>query len=103
MQYREGAVDYQRVLDTQQTLLAAQDSHTITRGNVVNFLVATYRALGGGWEIRAGNLFVSPSRQDKMKERTDWGRLLDAEKAPERLPDPPPTGKEQPLFNPPDW
>ncbi len=103
VQYREGAVDYQRVLDTQQTLLSVQDRYTSTRGNAISFLIATYRALGGGWEIRAGNPFVSPERQDRMKERTDWGRLLDDDIMPEGLPEAPPTGTEQPLFNRPDW
>jgi len=103
VQYREGAVDYQRVLDTQQTLLATQDRYTTVRGDAINALVATYKALGGGWEIRAGNSFVSQPRQDKMKERTDWGRLLDAETVPEELPQPPPSASEQPLFNSPDW
>jgi NodT family efflux transporter outer membrane factor (OMF) lipoprotein len=103
VQYREGAVDYQRVLDTQQTLLSVQDRYTSTRGNAISFLIATYRALGGGWEIRAGNPFVSQDRQDIMKERTDWGQLLDDDILPEGLPEPPPTGTEQPLLNAPDW
>jgi NodT family efflux transporter outer membrane factor (OMF) lipoprotein len=103
VQYREGAVDYQRVLDTQQTLLLVQDSHAAVRGDIVRSLVATYKALGGGWELRAGSTFVSEPRQEKMKERTDWGRLLDAETVPEELPEPPPTGKAQPLLNSPDW
>jgi hypothetical protein len=38
-----------------------------------------------------------------MRERTDWGKLLPAEKLPDDLPEPPPTGQEQPLFNSPDW
>ena len=103
VQYREGAVDYQRVLDTQQTLLSVQDRYTNTRGDAIGFLIATYKALGGGWEIRAGNAFVSQDRQDKMKERTDWGRLLDDDILPEGLPEAPPTGTEQPLLNAPDW
>jgi NodT family efflux transporter outer membrane factor (OMF) lipoprotein len=85
VQYREGAVDYQRVLDTQQTLLRVQDAYTSVRGDVVLGLIATYKALGGGWEIRAGQSFVSPERQDRMKDRTDWGRLLDSESVPEEL------------------
>ncbi len=103
VQYREGAVDYQRVLDTQQTLLSVQDRYTTVRGDAIRALIATYKALGGGWEIRAGNSFVSQSRQDRMKQRTDWGRLLDAETAPQELPEPPPRAAEQPLFNAPDW
>jgi hypothetical protein len=65
--------------------------------------VSVYRALGGGWQIRAGNDFVSEDRQERMRERTDWGKLLPAETLPEELPEPPPTGREQPLFNGPDW
>ncbi len=103
VQYREGAVDYQRVLDTQQTLLSVQDRYTTVRGDAIRALIATYKALGGGWEIRAGNSFVSQSRQDRMKERTDWGRLLDADTVPQELPEPPPRAAEQPLFNAPDW
>jgi len=103
VQYREGAVDYQRVLDTQQTLLRVQDRYTLVRGDVVAGLIATYKALGGGWEMRAGQSFVSPERQDIMKDRTDWGHLLDSESVPEELPAPPPTGSDQPLFNSPDW
>jgi len=102
VQYREGAVDYQRVLDTQQTLLRVQDTYTSVRGEVVASLIAIYKALGGGWEIRAGNAFVNEGRQETMKERTDWGKLLD-ETQPEELPVPPPTGNDQPLLNSPDW
>ena len=103
VQYREGAVDYQRVLDTQQTLLRVQDAYTVVRGDVVASLVAIYKALGGGWEMRAGNAFVNEQRQETMMERTDWGKLLDSETQPEELPSPPPTGKDQPLLNSPDW
>ena len=102
VQYREGAVDYQRVLDTQQTLLRVQDAYTTVRGDVVSSLIAMYKALGGGWQLRAGNAFVPEQRQQKMIERTDWGRLLD-KTLPEELPAPPPTGSAQPVINKPDW
>jgi len=103
VQYREGAVDYQRVLDTQQTLLRVQDTYTAVRGEVVSSLIAIYKALGGGWEMRAGNAFVNEQRQETMMKRTDWGKLLDDESQPEELPSPPPTGNDQPLLNSPDW
>ena len=104
VQYRDGAVDYQRVLDTQQTLLRVQDEYAAVRGNVVESLVSIYKALGGGWEIRAGNAFVNDQRQEAMMERTDWGKLLDGDTTqPEELPSAPPTGKAQPLLNSPDW
>jgi NodT family efflux transporter outer membrane factor (OMF) lipoprotein len=103
IQYREGAVDYQRVIDSQRSLLDVQDQYTRARGDVVLSYVATYKALGGGWEIRAGNTFVHEQRQERMKERTDWGKLLDSEKAADSLPEAPPTGNAQPLLNAPDW
>jgi hypothetical protein len=37
-----------------------------------------------------------------MRERTDWGHLLD-QNAPEQLPAPPPTGTAQPVLNAPQW
>jgi NodT family efflux transporter outer membrane factor (OMF) lipoprotein len=102
VQYREGAVDYQRVLDTQQTLLRSQDAYTTVRGEAIAALISVYKALGGGWEIRAGKAFVPEQRQQQMRERTDWGHLLD-QNAPEQLPAPPPTGTAQPVLNAPQW
>ncbi|UCC55513.1 MAG: efflux transporter outer membrane subunit [Gammaproteobacteria bacterium] len=103
IQYREGAVDYQRVLDSQASLLAQQDQHTSARGDITLNLVATYKALGGGWQIRTGNEVVPQVRQERMIERTDWGALIPAEPPAAGLPEPPPTGSAQPLFNSPDW
>jgi NodT family efflux transporter outer membrane factor (OMF) lipoprotein len=102
LQYREGKVDYQRVLDTQQNMLRLQDSYTTVRGEAIDGLIAVYKALGGGWEIRVDKPFVPEDRQRQMSERTDWGHLLDAG-APGELPAPPPTGTEQPVLNPPQW
>jgi outer membrane protein TolC len=101
IQYREGAVDYQRVLDSQQTLLEQQDLYTNAQGNVVLSLVATYKALGAGWHIRAGQEFVPEARLKRMQERTDWGELITGKALPESLPEPPATGMEQPLFDKP--
>ncbi len=103
IQYREGAVDYQRVLDSQQRLLGAQEAETRSRGDIVVSLVATYKALGGGWKIRAGQDFVPEARQDRMRERTDWGDLIPGDAVPAALPEAPPSGSDQPLFNKPAW
>lgn len=89
VQYQQGATDYTRVLDTQTALLQQQDSLTSARGQVVINLVATYKALGGGWQIRQGNDYVKTSLVDGMKERTDWGDLLEAPSGqPQTPPDP---------------
>lgn len=79
IQYREGLTTYQRVLDTQRFLAQQQDLLTETSGSVVVSLVAMYKALGGGWEIRAGKDFVPPETKEAMRKRTDWGDLLSPE------------------------
>jgi outer membrane protein TolC len=75
-QYSQGASDYTRVLNTQTALLQQQDTLTAARGQVISNLVATYKALGGGWQLREGHNYVSPDMIDAMLERTDWGELL---------------------------
>jgi len=75
-QYNQGATDYTRVLNTQTALLVQQDALTSARGQVVTNLIATYKALGGGWQLRDGKNYVSPDLIDAMQERTDWGDVL---------------------------
>lgn len=77
VQYREGSVNYQRVLDTQRFLVQQQDQYTATRGDVGLSLIATYKALGGGWETRAGRPILNPETEAEMRERTNWGEMLD--------------------------
>jgi NodT family efflux transporter outer membrane factor (OMF) lipoprotein len=77
IQYREGAVDFQRVIDSERTLVLQQDNWTNTRGEIALNLIAMYKALGGGWESRTGDAFVSEDNRVEMKERTDWGDLLE--------------------------
>jgi len=77
LQYREGETDFSRVLDAQTFLVGQQDSLTVSRGQVVANLIATYKALGGGWEIREGHKYLNPEMKNQMTERTDWGKLLD--------------------------
>ncbi len=50
VQYRQGSTTYQRVLDTQRFLVRQEDQLAGTKGDVALNLVATYKALGGGWE-----------------------------------------------------
>jgi len=75
LQYREGAVDYTRVLNTQQTLVSEQDRLVTTRGSVALDLVQLYKALGGGWEIRLDENFVPQVFEQEMQERTRWGNM----------------------------
>lgn len=102
IQYRDGAVDYQRVIDSQTALTTRQDRWTVARGNAVLNLVATYAALGGGWQIRDGKDPIRESIQEEMRTRTNWGKLLPPDTPPATL-DPPPPAREQKFFNRPDW
>ena len=76
-QYREGVADFTVVLTAQQALLAEQDSLASTVGAIAANMVAVYRALGGGWQIREGQDLVPEDIKEAMAKRTDWGRLLD--------------------------
>jgi NodT family efflux transporter outer membrane factor (OMF) lipoprotein len=98
LQYREGLVDYQRVLDTQRFLTDQQDAWTATRGDVVLNLVSMYKALGGGWQIREGQDFVSKEFVEEMESRTDWGNLIQ----PKEL-EKPATAEERQQWRWPDW
>lgn len=86
VQYREGAVDYQRVLDAQRVLLEQQNSLAQSRSDVVVNVIALYKALGGGWQAREGQPFVAPRTQHEMEQRTNWGDLLSQPRTPETKP-----------------
>jgi NodT family efflux transporter outer membrane factor (OMF) lipoprotein len=77
VQYREGAVDYQRVLDTQRVLLSSQQSFAQTQSDALTELVSLYKALGGGWETRLEDPVVDKRTQDEMQDRTNWGSHFD--------------------------
>jgi len=92
IQYRDGAVDYTRVLNTQQSLVLQQDQATSARGAIAQNLIGMYRALGGGWQLREGKGFVHESTKEEMQKRTNWGELLapDAQETavpPRTMPD----------------
>jgi outer membrane protein TolC len=97
IQYREGLVDFQRVIDSQRSQVQAQDLLTGTEGSVAENLVAVYKALGGGWQIRQGRDFVPEETKKEMGERTDWGYLL----APATLEIP--SDEERVKYRWPDW
>ena len=77
LQYGEGAVEYTRVLDSQEFLVEVQDRLVDTKGNVALSLIALYKGLGGGWEQRVGRDFVPDETKRQMQERTYWGDVLE--------------------------
>jgi NodT family efflux transporter outer membrane factor (OMF) lipoprotein len=59
VQYREGSADFLSLLDTQRTLLTAQDAHITVTLARLNASVGLFKTLGGGWGERM------PSMPDK--------------------------------------
>lgn len=51
-QYRTGTIDFNRVFNLETTQVQQQDQLAIAQGNIALNLIAVYRALGGGWELR---------------------------------------------------
>jgi len=78
LRYSEGFSDYERVLNAQQALFAQQQRLVTAQGDIVRNLVALYKALGGGWEDRDGAPWIRPETLRTMRERTDWGEMIEA-------------------------
>jgi NodT family efflux transporter outer membrane factor (OMF) lipoprotein len=101
-QYREGAVDYERVLDAQRSQLLQENNLAQTKSSIATNLIAMYKALGGGWEMRQGQPIVAESMQSEMQKRTNWGKLISPKSVPETLT-PPPPASQIPVLQNPDW
>ena len=76
LQYRDGVSDYTRVLDTQEFLVNQQDFLTSTKGEIARNVIAIYKALGGGWQLRGDDEFIQNDMKEMMRQRTDWGNIL---------------------------
>ena len=77
VQYKSGETDYTTVLNAADAQLAVEDSLVVAKGNELLSVVAIYRALGGGWQVREATGFVSGDVVDEMEQRTDWGGMID--------------------------
>lgn len=76
IQYREGLIDFTPVLDSEEFLAAQEDRLAERTGTIAVSLIAMYKGLGGGWEIRIGKNFVPVQTKQEMQERTNWGDFL---------------------------
>ncbi len=76
VQYRDGAIDFIRVNDAQTFYLTQQDQLLSSKSSTARAAVSTFKALGGGWQIRNDNEFVSKAVLDEMTNRTDWDGLI---------------------------
>ncbi len=102
IQYSEGLTDFQRVIDAQRNLARQQDVFASATGAVGTNLIALYKALGGGWELRLNKDFIPEQTREEMRQRTDWGNLLPPEDLPEDREEQPPTGQAVKILYKPD-
>ena len=85
------------MLDSQRSLIFAQALYTRTSRDLGTYLIAFYKAIGGGWEARTESDFIPVQTKQTMRKRTDWGQLL--ETGQQELPD----QKERRRWRFPDW
>ena len=103
IQYNQGILDFTTVLTAEQNLYQAQNNLAIATGDVPLGLIAAYRALGGGWQIREGHDFVPADVRNTMAKRTNWGTLLSPELLQPHAPGVPSSKDEGSLVRPPEW
>ena len=103
LQYREGIADFTTVLTAEQNLYQAQNNLALATGSIALGLITTYRALGGGWQIREGKDFVPAETQQEMRERTNWGTLLTPELLKPQAPGLPSPQDQGPPVRLPEW
>jgi len=48
--YTSGLIDFQEVQDAERVIFFQEDELAISNGNLVQFIIQLYRAMGGGWE-----------------------------------------------------
>lgn len=104
-QYREGAVDFERVFNLQNVLVRQQDNLALARGEIALALIDVYRAIGGGWQLRLERPPVLPVLLPPVEEVSrpegEPGRRSDEDAEPPQQPAdsaprplPPPDGDE---------
>lgn len=80
LQYQNGLINFNTVISNLQSLSQQQDLLSSARGNVATNLVQIYKALGGGWEIRANKDPVDllpEAMKEQMRKRTEaWQDVL---------------------------
>lgn len=76
VRYKNGETDYTSVLDAQRNQLSVESDLVQAEGDIALALSSLYRALGGGWQLRANHDVISEQIKTEMAARTNWGGLL---------------------------
>ena len=75
-QYKDGAADYQSVLDSLRQLVTLRQTHVQSKGQITLNIIGVYKALGGGWSEKA-LIKLDNATIKQMQERTNWGSYFD--------------------------
>jgi NodT family efflux transporter outer membrane factor (OMF) lipoprotein len=102
-EYLEGTADFTTVLTAEQSLFRTENDLATAQGNIPLGLIAAYRALGGGWQLREGGEFVPAETRTEMAERTNWGTLLTPDLLTPAAPGLPGSEDAGPPIRPPEW
>ena len=94
-QYKAGLVDFNRVALLEQDLVQQQDLLAQAQGDIGTGLVHTYRALGGGWEIRC-----KPWEEVLAEDEANTNEAAGPEELPGPGKTPPANPSDQPNKNP---
>ena len=65
--YDTGLTDFQRVLDTERTRLAAEDAQAQAESTQVASLIKLYKALGGGWQPAAATTATTATTAKEIR------------------------------------
>ncbi len=103
LQYKEGLIDYTPVLNTQQVLVSQEDSLATSRGDIVRYLIAVYKALGGGMADPYRKRPYTGADRRNHAEPYRLGRTVAAGFFTRKKIEAPPTGQDVKLLHKPRW
>jgi NodT family efflux transporter outer membrane factor (OMF) lipoprotein len=70
--YSDGEIDAASLVLALQGTVVQRDRLAEAQGEVARSLVATYKALGGGWEIRGDDEVIDPATYDELRSHINW-------------------------------
>lgn len=76
-QYVEGAIDFNRVFVLESDLVAKQDNLVQTRAEIAIALIQTYKALGGGWQLRLAAPYTATAAPLRFEDQPGLPRSLE--------------------------
>ena len=77
-QYENGLVTYQRLLSTVESLTRNEDAYAQIKGNIAIQVIALYKALGGGFNIKQHEYINAKDLNAIEKRGVDWGDYLES-------------------------